>query len=50
MANTGIKVIVTMMTTTRVTVAVKEKEKYYNIFKYHKRGPKPKGVGRAVKS
>lgn len=27
MANTGIKVIVTMMTTTRVTVAVKEKER-----------------------
>lgn len=46
MANTGIKVIVTMMTTTRVTVAVREKkEKYYNIFKYHKRGPKPKGGG-----
>lgn len=45
MANTGIKVIVTMMTTTRVTVAVREKEKYYSIFRYHKRRPKTRGGG-----
>lgn len=49
MANTGIKVIVTMMTTTRVTVAVREKEKYYSIFRYHKRRPKTRGEGGVLK-